>query len=72
MAGMTTHPLKAWRDEQGLSQEAAASQLEVLPMTLSRWERGRHMPNKKNWPKIEEVSGVAPAALIEHVKREDQ
>lgn len=67
-AAMEKHPLKAWRDNQGLSQEAAAEKLRVKPMTVSRWERGNHLPNKKHWPKIEETTGIAPSVLVEHVK----
>lgn len=68
---MTKHPLKAWRDNRKLSQEALAELLRVKPMTLSRWERGTHLPNKKRWPRIEEVTQIAPSVLVEHVKTED-
>lgn len=67
-AAMEKHPLKAWRDGQGLSQEAAAEKFCVKPMTVSRWERGNHLPNKKHWTKIEETTGIAPSVLVEHVK----
>lgn len=67
-AAMEKHPLKAWRDDHGLSQEAAAEKLHVKPMTITRWERGSHLPNKKHWPKIEEATGIAPSVLVDHVK----
>jgi transcriptional regulator with XRE-family HTH domain len=65
---MDKHPLKAWRDDNQLSQEAAADLLRVKPMTVSRWERGSHLPNKKHWPRIEEATGIAPSKLVDHVK----
>lgn len=67
---MDKHPLKAWRDDRQLSQEAAAELLRVKPMTVSRWERGSHLPNKKHWPKIEEATGIAASRLVEFVKTE--
>lgn len=63
-----THPLKAWRDDRKLSQEALADLFQVKTMTVSRWERGEHLPNKKHWAKIEEATGIAPPVLVEHVK----
>lgn len=65
---MNTHPLKVWRDKNELSQEAAAERLQVKPMTVSRWERGNHLPNKRQWPVIERVTGITAAELAEHVK----
>lgn len=67
-AAMDKHPLKVWRDDKRLSQEAVADLLRVKPMTVSRWERGSHLPNKKHWPKIEETTGIAPSELVGHVK----
>jgi len=64
---MEKHPLKIWRDEQRLSQEATAELLQVKPMTVSRWERGSHLPNKRHWPKIEETTGIAASRLVEYV-----
>lgn len=63
------NPLKKWRDDQHLSQEEASQKLGVETMTLSRWERGVHLPRKKHWPKIEEVTGIAPSELVGHVKQ---
>lgn len=64
-----THPLKAWRAERKISQPKAGKELGVDAMTVSRWERGEHLPHKKHWPIIEEKTGIAPAILIEHVKQ---
>lgn len=60
-----TNPLKAWRGTR--TQDEVCSLLGVDAMTYSRWERGIHLPRKKQWAKIEEVTGITPAALASHV-----
>jgi transcriptional regulator with XRE-family HTH domain len=62
------HPFKKWRDGAGLSQVQAAKQIGVNSLTLSRWERGSHLPRKTHWNKIEEVTGITPSTLIPFVK----
>ena len=62
------NPLKQWRDEKKLTQPEAAKLIEVDAMTFSRWERGENFPRKKNWPKIEEVTGIIPSQLIGFVR----
>jgi transcriptional regulator with XRE-family HTH domain len=61
-----TNPLKQWRGER--TQEEACELLGVDAMTLSRWERGVHLPRKKHWPKIEEVTGITASRLVESMK----
>lgn len=63
-----THPLKSWRDAKQLSQPDAGAKLGVDAMTVSRWERGEHLPHKRHWSKIEEETGISPATLIGHIK----
>ena len=58
------HPLRQWRTGQQLSQEAAAARLGVDEMTVSRWERGDTEPQKRHWPKIEEVTGLSRARFL--------
>lgn len=65
-----TNPIRTWRDEQKLSQEQLGELIGVEAMTVSRWERGDHLPRKRHWPKIEEVTGIAPSQLVPHVKAE--
>jgi transcriptional regulator with XRE-family HTH domain len=61
-----TNPLKAWRGDR--TQEEACTLLGVDAMTLSRWERGVHLPRKKHWTRIEEVTGITPSRLVESIK----
>jgi transcriptional regulator with XRE-family HTH domain len=63
-----SHPLKNWRDNEKLSQPDAGVKLGVDAMTISRWERGEHLPHKRHWATIEEKTGIAPSELIGHVK----
>lgn len=65
---MQNNPLRIWRDNKKLSQEALAKLIGVRTMTVSRWERGNHLPNKKHWSKIEEATGIAASELVGHVK----
>lgn len=70
---MSENPIKAWRErdrDHKVSQEALAKLIGVKPMTVSRWERGSHLPNKRHWPKIEEATGIAPSQLVEHLKED--
>lgn len=64
-----TNPLKTWRETNKLTQVQLGDILGVDGITVSRWERGDHMPRKALWPKIEEATGIAPSDYIGHVKR---
>jgi len=52
------------RKAKGLTQTAAGARIGVEGMTISRWERRISLPNRKQWPKIEEVLGVSREAVI--------
>lgn len=65
-----THPLKSWRSANKLSQPEAGTRLGVDAMTVSRWERGEHLPRKDQWANIESVTGLSPADLVGFVKQE--
>lgn len=58
------HPLRKWRGDLGLSQEAAGGLLAVDEMTISRWERRDTEPQKRHWPKIKEVTGLSRAEFL--------
>lgn len=64
------NPIKTRREELKLSQGEIAARVGVRAMTVSRWERGNNLPNKKHWPKIEEVMGITPSRLVECVQSE--
>jgi transcriptional regulator with XRE-family HTH domain len=55
------HPLRAYRESRGLSQEALAAELGVTGMTIYRWEKGRRIPQRKDWSRIRLVTGINPA-----------
>lgn len=58
------HPLKLWRDREGLSQEALGVLLGVDAMTVSRWERRDTEPQKRQWDKIEETTKLSRAQFL--------
>lgn len=64
-----THPLKSWRIKQKLSQPEAGEKIGVDAMTVSRWERGEHLPRKDQWSKIEEATGIPISELVGFVKQ---
>jgi len=63
------NPLKEWRGDR--SQGEAGKLLEVDAMTYSRWERGKHLPRKKHWPKIKDVTGITPSQLADFLDVEE-
>lgn len=63
-----SNPLKTWRDERNLTQVELGRLLGVDGMTVSRWERGDHLPRKSQWQKIEEATGITSEQLVSHVK----
>ncbi len=65
------HPLKSWRETQKLTQPEAGERIGVDAMTVSRWERGAHLPHKKHWSRIEKATGIAPSVLVDHVKQSE-
>jgi ribosome-binding protein aMBF1 (putative translation factor) len=60
------HPLRVWRDAQSpkLSQEALGLKLGVDGLTISRWERHDTEPQKRQWEKIEEITGLTRAQFL--------
>lgn len=62
------HPLRIWREDQGLSQEALGDKLGVDEMTVSRWERRDTEPQKRQWERIEEVTGLSRARFLGFVE----
>lgn len=52
---MQEHPVKRLRAELGLSQGDFARRLDVNAMTVSRWERGETVPQRRHWSKLSEI-----------------
>ena len=49
---------------EGLSQEALAKQLKVVPNTISRWETGTYCPSFSDVERIARFFGVSMMAFI--------
>lgn len=60
----STHPLKAWRDDLGLTQEAAARELGLQEPTLSRYERGRRKPTLARAVALSAKTGIPVEKFI--------
>jgi DNA-binding XRE family transcriptional regulator len=58
------HPLRRYREDMGLSQEALAKKLGVNSQTIFRWETGKRLPRRGLWPKIAAETGVRPAEFL--------
>ena len=56
------HPLRQWRQERGLSQEACARAVGTSHQVWSDWERGRFRPGPVLMPKVREFTGGAVSA----------
>lgn len=59
------NPLKEWRGDR--TQDEAAKLLGVNAMTYSRWERGKHLPRRSQWPVIKDKTGIPLDRLLEFV-----
>lgn len=61
----STHPIAAFRKAQvpPLTQDELGEKIGVDGMTVSRWERGESLPQRKHWPTIERVTGVTPGQM---------
>jgi transcriptional regulator with XRE-family HTH domain len=59
-----TKSLRQRREELGLSQETLGEKIGVDGMTVSRWERGESVPQKRFWPKLIEITSLTIAEII--------
>jgi ribosome-binding protein aMBF1 (putative translation factor) len=60
------HPIVQFRLSQTPqeTQDSLGAKVGVDGMTISRWERGESVPQKRNWSRLEEVTGIPIAKII--------
>ena len=61
---MLAENLKALRRAKGLSQEELAVRLHVVRQTVSKWEKGRSVPDAELLIRLAEELDTTPAALL--------
>ena len=61
---MLAENLKALRKAKGLSQEELAARLHVVRQTVSKWEKGRSVPDADLLVRLAEELETTPAALL--------
>lgn len=58
-----SHPLKTYRDERGLTQDALAKELGVASVTVSRWETGARKIDDDKLPDVAAKTGIPKSEL---------
>lgn len=61
---MLAENLKALRKAKGLSQEELAARLHVVRQTVSKWEKGRSVPDADLLIRLAEELDTTSAALL--------
>ena len=57
--------IRTLRKERGLTQKDVAARLGITDKTVSKWERGRGIPDISMFPGLSALFEVDPAALLE-------
>ena len=52
------HPIRAYRESQGLSATDLAIKLDVKRNTVWRWENRRQSIERRLWHRVHEVTGI--------------
>ena len=60
---MSNHPLKSYRSEAGLTQNALAKELGVSSITVSRWETGARKIDRTKLEIVAEKTGIPKREL---------
>lgn len=60
----STHPLKAYREREALSQRELAKRLGVSRQTIIRWENCIRYPQRKRTGSICEITGIPLNELL--------
>jgi transcriptional regulator with XRE-family HTH domain len=58
MAKINNHPLAKYRADRQITQEALATELNVTPMTIWRWENDRRTPSRSDAARIATHTGI--------------
>lgn len=59
--------LQVWRKNASHTQESAASELDVDPSQISRWENGKQLPKQTRAKDIARVYGIDRAEVSEKI-----
>ena len=57
------HPLRAYRDREGLTQAALGKKLGVAATTVYRWEHKARAPRRRDLARISQVTGISIEVL---------
>ena len=60
---VSNHPLRAYRNSRGFTQDALAKELGVTSITVSRWETGARKIDTDLLPGISEKTGISKQDL---------
>lgn len=60
---MRKHPLKSWREANGLTQDAAARRVGVTKQCWQQWEAGQRIPDSGHVRKLMKLAGVTADQL---------
>lgn len=60
---VSNHPLKAYRDQNGITQDALAKELGVSSITVSRWETGMRKIARDKLTSVAEKTGIPKREL---------
>ena len=64
----TVHPLQNYRKAKRLTRSAAADLLDVDRVTIWRWENGKRVPDRKQLPKVADITGASFDELLRFSK----
>ena len=56
--------LRKYREQKGLSQEQLADEVHVVRQTVSKWERGKSVPDASMLVELTRALGVTAADLL--------
>lgn len=60
----TGRRIRAARDARGWRQEDLATRMDVRAITVSRWERGRFLPEVADFRRLADILGVSMDDLV--------